>query len=97
SLFPAPGDCIMHRDAGACNRRAAGAAIRLNDVAIDTDSSLAQLNEVHNRAQATADQPLYLVRPAGLPAFGRLAPRARVGRAREHAVFRREPAPSLIF
>ena len=42
-----------------------------------------------------ADQPLDLLRASRLPAFGGLAPRARVGRARQHAVFGGEPALPL--
>ena len=42
-----------------------------------------------------SDQPLDFLRAAGLLARRRLAPAARVGRARQHAIFGRDPAAPL--
>ena len=47
---------------------------------------------IHHRAQGAADQALDLLRAAGLLAAGRLALAAGVGGARQHAVFRGDPA-----
>ena len=51
--------------------------------------------QVDDRAQATADQPLDLLRAARLLALGRLAVAAGVGRARQHAIFGGDPALAL--
>ena len=51
--------------------------------------------KIGHRAQAAADQPLDLLRASRLPALRRLAPRPRVGRARQHPVLGGEPALAL--
>ena len=64
-------------------------------VAIDGDLALAELRQVDHGAQRAADQALDLLRAARGMADGRLAPRALVGGARQHAVFGRHPAAPL--
>ena len=63
----------------------------------EVDRLLAQGREVDYRAQAAADQTLDLLGAAGLLALGRLALGAGVGRARQHAVFRGDPALTRAF
>ena len=70
----------------------ARAAIGLQHVAVDGDLPLAQRPQVDHGAQGAADQPLDFLRAAGLLAARRLALAARVGGARQHAVFGRHPA-----
>ena len=82
----------MQRDPAAGDRGRAGAAVGLDDVAIDGDLLLAERLQVDDRAQAAADQPLDLQRPAALLAGRRLAPHALAGRARQHAVLGGHPA-----
>ena len=88
-------DRDAQRDPGAGNRRGAGAAIGLDDVAIDDDLPLAELGQVDHGAQRAADQPLDFLRPARLLALGRLAVAAGVGGARQHAIFGGDPALAL--
>ena len=80
------------RDPGAGDRGRARAAIGLQHVAIERDLALAQRLQIGDGAQAAADQALDFLRAAGLLAGGRFAPRARMGRARQHAVFGGDPA-----
>ena len=91
-MRPAPRDRVVKRHARAGDRRAARAAIGLDHVAIDAQCAFAERLEIGDRAQAPADQTLNLLRAAGLPAFRRLAPRAGVGRAGQHAVLGGDPA-----
>ena len=80
------------RDAGARDPGAAGAAVGLEDVAVERDRALAEAAQLRDAAQRPADQPLNLERPAALLAERRLAGRARVRGAREHAVLGRDPS-----
>ena len=85
-------ECLIQRHIGAGDRRRAGAAIGLQHVAIDLDGNLAHLLGAGDGAQRTADQPLDFLGAAALLALCRLAVRAGMGGARQHAVFRRHPA-----
>ena len=53
---------------------------------------LTEEREVRDRPQAAPDEALDFLRASRLLAFGRLAPRARVRRARQHAVLGGQPA-----
>ena len=85
----------MQRHPAAGDRGRAGAAVGLDDVAVDGDLALAERLEVDDGAQAAADQPLDLDRAAALLAGGGLAPRPLLGGARQHAVFGGDPAAGL--
>jgi hypothetical protein len=82
----------VERHVAAGDGGGAGAAIGLEHVAIDADLALAQRREIGDGAQTPADQALDLVSAAGLTAARGFAVGAGVGRARQHAVFRRHPA-----
>ena len=86
---------IGDRDAGARDRCGAGAAVRLQHVAIDGELSFAEQAQIDYRAQAAADQALDLLGAAALLALGRLARAAGVGGARQHAVLGGQPALAL--
>ncbi len=88
-------DRDAQRDPGARDRRGAGAAVGLDDVAIDDDLALAERFQVDHGAQRAPDQPLDFLGPARLLALGRLAVAAGVGGAREHAIFGGDPALAL--
>src|SRR6185437_13321590 len=66
--------------------------IGLEHVAIDADLALAEGREVDDGAQAAADEALDFLGAAALPATRRLAVGARMGRARQHAIFGGDPA-----
>ena len=83
---------LMQRDIAAGDRGGARAAIGLQHVAIDRDLALAQRGEIGDGAQDAADQALDFLGAARLLAARRLAVGAGMGRARQHAVFRRDPA-----
>src|SRR3546814_5675549 len=72
-------DGELQRDPCARNRRGAGAAIGLDDVAVERDLTFAKRLEIDDRAQAAADQPLDFLRPSRLLALGRFAAAAGVG------------------
>ena len=55
----------MQRDPRAVDRGGAGAAVGLENVAIDREGALAQRVEVGDRTQRATDQPLDLVRATG--------------------------------
>ena len=88
------GEDQRHESAG--NRRSTGAAVRLDDVAIERHRPLAQLLELRHRTERTADQSLNLLRSAADASCRRLALRSRARRAGQHAVFGRDPALSRI-
>ena len=83
------------RHPGAGNGGGAGAAVGLDDVAIERDLALAERFEIDDGAQRAADQPLDFLGAARLLAAGRLAPPAGVGGARQHAIFGGDPAAAL--
>ena len=90
-----PGNAVIKCDPGPCDRGGSRAAVGLQHVAVDRDLPFAERDEIGDRAQRPADEPLDLERPAGLLAGGCLAPRPFVRRARQHAVFGRDPAAPL--
>src|SRR6202140_1572968 len=69
-----PGEAVVERDPGAGDRRGAGAAVGLDDVAIDGDLALAERLEIDHRAQTAPNQPLDFDGAATLLAGRRLAP-----------------------
>ena len=83
---------VGERDIAAGDRRGARAAVGLQHVAVERDGAFAERGHVHHRTQAAADEPLDLLRPPGLLAFGGLARRAAVRGARQHAVLGGDPA-----
>src|SRR5699024_6782772 len=86
------GDGVGQRDVGAGDGGGAGAAVGLQDVAVDVDGVLTQLGEVDGGAQRTADQTGDLL-GAALDLAGRgLTTHAVVGGGREHGVLGGEPA-----
>ena len=72
--------------------RGAGAAVGLQDVAVERDRVLAERGEVDARAQRPADQPADLVRTAADAALHRLAVAAGVRGRRQHRVLGGDPA-----
>ena len=86
----APRGHVCARDRGA-----AGAAVRLEDVAIQPHRPLAERLEVDHGARRTADQPLDLDRTPALLAAGSLPLAAVAGRRRQHRVLGRQPAAAL--
>src|SRR5262249_25003285 len=70
-------------------------AVGLDHIAVERDLTFAQCPEVDYRAQAAADQTLDFLRAARLLAACRFTVAARMRRARQHAVFGRNPALTL--
>ena len=70
----------------------AGAAVGLQDVAVQDDGAGPQALEVHRGPERAADEPADLLGPALQPAPAGLPLRAAVGGARQHGVFGGEPA-----
>ena len=85
-------DRVGQRDVRAGDRGGAGAAVGLEDVAVEDDGVLAERLVVDDRAQRAADQPADLVGAAADPALDRLAVGAGVGGGGEHRVLRGDPA-----
>ena len=90
-----PGEAVVERDPGAGDGGGAGAAVGLDDVAVDGDLPLAERLEIDHGAQAAADQALNFNGAAVLLAGRGLAPRALERGARQHAVFGGDPAARL--
>src|SRR5580704_7290091 len=90
-----PGEAVVERDPGACDGSGTGAAIGLDDVAIDGDLALAERLEIDDGTQAAPDQPLDFDGAAALLAGRGLAPRALQRCPRQHAVFGGDPAAAL--
>ena len=80
------------RDKTARDRSAARAAVRLNDITIHGNLSLAQCLHIGHGAQRTSDQALNLRTSAVELELGNIAAVSRVGCARQHVIFRRDPA-----
>src|SRR6516164_5440417 len=83
---------LVQRHIAAGDRRGPGAAVSLQNVAIDPDLTFAEPGQIDDGPQAAPDQPLDLLGASALPATGRLAVGAGRRRARQHAVFGRHPA-----
>ena len=83
-------------DAGSSDGRGAGAAVGLEDVAVEDDGALAESLHVDDAAQGTPDEALDLVGSASdLAALG-LAGGAGEGGAGEHAVLGGDPAAAGV-
>src|SRR5690606_3974840 len=93
ALQPAHG--IDQGDIGTGDRGGARAAVGLQHVAVEGDGAFAQRVAIDAGAQAAADQALDLERAPALLAARSLAVATGVGRARQHAVFGRDPARAL--
>ena len=85
-------DRERERHVAAGDRRAAGAAVGLEHVAVDVDRALAERVEVRDAAQAAADQALDLDPAAVLLALGDVALLALAGRRGQHPVLGGQPA-----
>ena len=88
-------DGELERDVAAGDRGAAGAAVGLQDVAVDVDGALAERREVDHPAQRAADQALDLDRAAVGAALRHVALLAVAGRRGQHPVLGRDPAAAL--
>ena len=86
----------MQRHPGSGDAGGAGAAVGLQDVAVDIYLSLAHGGEVDHGPQRPTDQALDLLGAARLPAARGLTVGAGMGRARQHAVFGGDPAAAGI-
>ena len=80
------------RHVASGDRRRAGAAVGLDDVAIDQHLPLAERGQIAGGAQRSSDEALDLLRSPALLSLRRLAIGPRVRRARQHAVLGRHPA-----
>ena len=83
---------IRQRNASAGDGGGAGAAIGLDDIAIELDGALAQAPQVHRLPKRAANQALDFHRATTLLAAHGLAIGAGVGGARQHAVLGSDPA-----
>src|SRR5262249_2392071 len=86
---------VIERDPRAGDGCGAGAAISLDDVAVDGDLAFAQRLEIGYRAQAAPDQALNFDSAAILLTGRGLAPRSLERGAGQHAGFGRDPAARL--
>ena len=86
---------LRERDVAAGDGGGARAAVGLQHVAVERDGALTERAQVGDRAQRAADEALDLLGAPALLAARRLARRARVGRARQHAVLGGNPALAL--
>ena len=80
------------RDEPASDRRGSGAAVGLDDVAIDPDCALTEIGQFRHRSEGSTDQPLNLL--CASADFPRRRFTLRAGRRGpgQHAVFGRHPA-----
>src|SRR5262249_22460057 len=83
-------------DVAPGDRRRAGTAVCLDDIAVDPDRPLAERGQIDDAAQAAADQALDLVRSPADPTARRFARDARRARPGQHAVLRRDPAAAGV-
>jgi len=77
------------------NRCSARSTVRLDHIAVDDDLTFAELRQFDDGPQASADQPLNLLRPTRLLALGGFSIAARVGSSRKHSIFGGNPALAL--
>lgn len=89
-------DGIDQGHVGAGDRGGAGTAVGLDDVAVQGDRELAEGFEIDHRAQGTADQALDFEGAPALATAAGLALVAGAGGARQHPVFCRHPALTLV-
>src|SRR3954452_8943823 len=80
----------------AANRRATGAPVGLEDVAVEPQRPFAERLEVGDRADGAADQPLDLDGPPLLLAARGLPLDALAGGGRQERVLRGDPAAALV-
>ena len=85
----------MQRHPGAGNGSAARATIGSQHIAIQGDGHLAHRLQIRHGAQAAPNQALDFLRAAGLLAARGFPVTPRMGGARQHAIFRRDPALAL--
>src|SRR5882672_4591505 len=91
-----PCDGVMQGNKRSGDGRSARAAVGLQHVAVQIYGSRPERGAVNDGAERASYQALDLLRAPGLLAARRLAVGARVGGARQHAVFRRYPAATRI-
>ena len=60
-----PGKTVVERDPGAGDRGGAGAAVGLDDVAIERDRPLSEPAKLRDAAERPSDQALDLLSPSG--------------------------------
>src|SRR5690606_23922044 len=89
-------DGIGQGNVAASDRGRTRPAIRLQHIAVECDRALAERFQVDDGAQRTADQALNLEGTPALLAGCSFAAAARMRRARQHSVFRRDPTASGI-
>ena len=77
--------CIDDGDKGTVDRRRAGAAVGVKDIAIDPEGTLAELVQIDHGPQAAADETLDLD-AAAIDLAAAIARLAGVGAAGQHAV-----------
>src|SRR5579862_2082795 len=92
---PEPLERAHRRDVRAADRRAARAAVGLENVAVEPERPLPERLEVGNGADRAADQPLDLDRAALLLAARRLSLDALSGRCRQERVLGGDPTLAL--
>src|SRR3954447_11237673 len=92
---PHPAETIVQGHPGPRDRGCARPTVSLDDIAIDCDLTFAKRGQVHHRPQRTADQALDFLCAAGGPAARRFTARPGVRCARQHRIFRRDPAAAL--
>src|SRR3954452_12494651 len=89
-------ECATCGDVCAADRSATGAAVGLQDIAVEPERPLSQRAEVDDAAHRPPDEPLDLDRSALLLAAGRLALDSVACRRRQERVLRRHPAAALV-
>src|SRR6266550_393999 len=92
---PEPVEREPRRNVGAADRRAARAAVSLEDVAVEPERPLAQRPKVSHRPQGPPDQTLDLDRAPSLLAARRFPLGALAGRRRQQRVLGGHPAAPL--
>ena len=85
----------MQRHPGAGDGSAARAAIGGQHIAIKRDGHFPHRLQIRHRAQAATDQALDFLRAARLLAARGFPVTPRMGGARQHAIFRRDPTLAL--
>mgnify|MGYP003289070592 CR=1 FL=1 len=85
----------LEGDVAPGDRRAAGAAVGLEHVAVDPHRALAEGGEVHHAAQRAADEALDLDRPPVWTPLRDVTPLTLAGGGRQHSVLGRHPAATL--
>src|SRR5438876_6921324 len=92
---PEPVEREPRRDVGAADRRAARAAVSLENVAVEPERPLAERPEIGHRPQGPPDQTLDLDRAPSLLAARRFPLGALAGRRRQQRVLGGHPAAPL--